>query len=319
MADSSRHAAFYIEESTYGETPVDPDFTRFRNTGLTLAVTKNTNTSEELREDRQITCFNHGVKQVAGDVSFELSAENYDDLLAAAVMGSWEDASADPDAPVGAVSHQKLKAGVQRRSFSILRHFSDIAAVGKPYHLFTGVEMNNVSLSIAPDSIITGSFSTIGQDLTLSETEPVNATYSTKSNSCPFNAFTGTIKEDGVVISVATEITLTLENGLEPRNVVGSDTTLRPSVGRSNLSGQATVFFENHALLEKFLNESHSSLEFSLQRGNVTYTFILPNIVYTGGQPDTSGTGSISLPMPFQALLDAAEGSNIIITKTVNP
>ena len=33
----------------------------------------------------------------------------------------------------------------------------------------------------------------------------------------------------------------------------------------------------------------------------------LPNIKYTGGQPDVSGEGTITLSMPFKALCDCAE------------
>jgi hypothetical protein len=110
---------------------------------------------------------------------------------------------------------------------------------------------------------------------------------------------------------------MTLENGMEPRWVIGSSRTLEPSIGRSNLTGSLVVYFEDSTMVEKFYNETSTSLEFTLvdPDGN-SYTFLLPNLSLTGGQPDISGPGSVTLNVPFQALLDATLGSNIKITKT---
>ena len=131
------------------------------------------------------------------------------------------------------------------------------------------------------------------------------ATLGTTSANCPFNGFTGSVKVDGSVISIITELTLTLENGLEPRNVVGSDLTEYPTIGRSTLTGQATMYFENAQQVEKFINETESSLEFELNDGTNKYEFLIPRITYTGGaNPDVSGAGAITLAVPFQALVD---------------
>jgi len=44
--------------------------------------------------------------------------------------------------------------------------------------------------------------------------------------------------------------------------------------------------------------------------------FYMPNIKYTGGQPDVSGDGAITLSMPFQSLYDATEESELAIERT---
>ena len=77
-----------------------------------------------------------------------------------------------------------------------------------------------------------------------------------------------------------------------------------------------SVFFQSKALLDKFINETSSSLVFVLTdpAGN-TYDFTLPNIKYTGGQPDVSGDGEVTLAMPFVALYDSTEGSNLTIER----
>ena len=311
MSDASRHQIYSVEETSYGVTPTSPVFDPVRHTAVSVGMSKDISVSEELREDRQIKCAKHGVKNVAGDIGFEISYGSHDDQLEAVLCGTW-------DIDGGGVGVDRLTAGVTRRSFSLMRYFSDQQAADKPYHTFTGCEYNTFNLTVSPVGALTGTFGVIGQDHIVSTTEPSGSTYNAGTDSCPFNGFTGSVSIDGSPISIITELTLTLDNGLETRNVVGSDYTQRPTIGRSNLTGQATMYFENATEVEKFINETESSLEFELSDGTNHYEFLIPRITYTGGaNPDVSGEGAITLTVPFQALVDdATVGSNIQIDRS---
>lgn len=308
MSDSARHDLFLLPEVTYGVTPnADPAFSDLRHTGTTLALTKDGFQSEELNSDRQIRDFRHGVKAVGGDVSVEFSYGSFDDILEALLGGTW--------------TGEVLKAGTERRSFSLLRHFTDQVAADKPYHLFAGVEFNTLNLTIPASGIVTGSFGVIGQSLGVlgdltTLTDTTGPTFGTPATTKPFDSFTGTITEGGTTIAIVTEISLTLENGLEARNVIGSAETIRPSIGRSNLTGSITAYFEDATLLEKFINETESEMVFTLvdAAGN-SYQFDIPKIKYNGGQPDVSGQGSITINLPFQALYNDADASQLVITR----
>lgn len=303
MADSSRHALYAIAEVTYGTTPTTPAFKTLRHTGTNLALTKNTMQSEELRPDRQIQDYRHGTKQAGGDISGELSYGAYDDFLEAVLCGTW--------------ATNVLKAGTTRRSFSVLRNFSDMAQAASPFHLFTGVELNKLDLSVAVNAIDKITFGVVGKGMTAAGTAPTGSTYVAAATNSPMDSFNGSLKEGGATVAVITEISMTLENGIEPRFVVGSAETIRPSIGKSNCSGQITAYFEDSSLVNKFLGETESSIEFTLTdtQGN-SYTFLLPRIKYNGGQPDTQGAGPITLSMPFQALYDTTNASNLVITRT---
>lgn len=296
---------YYIAESAYGTTPATPSMARLRHTGTTLGITKTTHLSEELRPDRQIVDFRHGQKQVGGDVNFELSYGSFDSWLEAVLCGTW--------------NTNVLKAGTTRRSFSILRHFSDIAdGAGKPYHMATGCELNTLALSIPTDGIVTGGFGIVGKDIIPATAAPAGGTLGTPNTNQVMDSFSGEILEGGAALAIATELSLNLENGITPRFAIGSDeVTGLASIGRSNLTGQLAAFFESAALLEKFLDPSvQSSLEFTLEdeAGN-SYEFLLPKIKYTGGQPDTSGQAEITIALPFQALFDETEGTNLKVTR----
>lgn len=298
IATGSRHDMAYVAESTFGTTPATPVFVPIRHTGTTLGLSKDAIESEELRQDRQIAHYRHGNKSVSGDVNIELSYGSFDDLLQATLAGSW--------------ASDVLLAGTTRRSFTIERHHSDI----NKYLRSTGCSFNSMSLSVAPNSMVTGSFSIIGKSFTVASTAISGATYSSETTSAPFDSFTGSVNEGGSSVAVVTGIELSVDNGMEALYVVGSDETLLPSIGKSTVTGSITAYFENSLLIDKFISETASSLEFTLtdQAGN-SYIFELPNVKYNSGNPEVGGPGAITVSLDFVALYDSGTGSQIQITR----
>jgi hypothetical protein len=60
-----------------------------RRVASTLALTKDTYQSAEIRSDRQVADFRHGVKRVTGNISGELSPLTYEQLFEASMRGTW--------------------------------------------------------------------------------------------------------------------------------------------------------------------------------------------------------------------------------------
>jgi hypothetical protein len=298
IATGSRHDMAYVVESVFGTTPTTPTFTPIRHTGTTIGLSKDAIESEELRQDRQIANYRHGNKSVAGDVNIELSYGTFDDLLEATLAGTW--------------ATNVLIAGTTRRSYTVERHHTDI---GK-YLRSTGCSFNALSLSVAPNSMVTGSFSVIGKAFSVASTAISGSTYSAETTTAPFDSFTGSITEGGSSIAVVTSIDLSIDNGMEALYVVGSDETLLPSIGKSTVTGSITAYFEDATLIDKFIAETASSLSFVLtdQAGN-SYTVDLPNIKYNSGNPEVGGPGAITVTLDFVALYDASTGSQIEITR----
>ena len=298
IATGSRHDMAYVAENTFGTTPTTPTFTPIRHTGTTIGLSKDAIESEELRQDRQIANYRHGNKSVAGDVNIELSYGTFDDLLEATLAGTW--------------ATDVLIAGTTRRSFTVERHHTDI---GK-YLRSTGCSFNALSLSVAPNSMVTGSFSVIGKAFSVASTAISGSTYSAETTTAPFDSFTGSITEGGSSIAVVTSIDLSIDNGMEALYVVGSDETLLPSIGKSTVTGSITAYFEDATLIDKFIAETASSLSFVLTdlAGN-SYTVDLPNIKYNSGNPEVAGPGAITVSLDFVALYDASTGSQIEITR----
>jgi len=302
IATGARHDMGYILESAFGTTPSSPAFKAIRHTGTTLGLSKDAIESEELREDRQIAHYRHGNKSVSGDINFELSYGSFDDLIEAVMCGTWT-SDGDPETIV---------TGTTSRSFTIERHHEDI----NKYIRSTGCSFNSMSLSIAPNSMVTGSFSVLGKDLTTAGTAIANASYPAATTTDPFDSFTGAITEGGSSIAVVTALELNIENGMESQYVVGDATTLQPPLAKSTVTGSITAYFENTALIDKFINETSSAITFTLTdaAGN-DYIFNLPNVKYNSGNPEVGGPGAITVTLDFIALFNSGIASQLQITK----
>lgn len=301
MSSGAMHALYLVPETNYGEIPATPAFDLVRQTGVTIGLSKDTLQSAELRPDRQITSIRHGTRRIGGDINFELSYGSQDALLEAVLCGTW--------------TGNVLKAGVARKSFTALRHFSDLTDV--PYWTYLGVEMNTLQLTMGANAIVKGTFGTIGQDQPLSTAaEPTGATLGVATEAQVMDSFTGAMSIAGKQLALTTEITLSLTNGMDTRFVIGSDKTLRPTLKRSTLTGQVTAYFESGELVNEFIREGDVSLTFTVSdpEGN-QYQFSLPKIKFTGGQPDVTGEDDIMLTMPFTAQYDKTLDSQISITR----
>lgn len=300
IATGSKHTLHFVAESTYGTTPATPTWTPCPITGVTLGMTKDAIEAGKLRADRQVEDLRHGNKQVGGEIQAELEYGAFDDLLQAMAMGSW--------------TTNVLRTGTTRRSFTFERYY-DLDT--DEYHRFTGCEVNTMSLSVTPNAMVGLTFGIIGQNMTTGTSQVAGSTYSADVGNSPFDSFSGSITEGGSAIADVTSIELNWTNGIEPAFVVGSATTIRPSDGKSRLTGTLTAYFQSRTLYDKFLNETSSEIVFTLtDADSSSLQFDIPNIKYTAGNPDVSGEGPVTVALEFTALYNAADTSQIVITRT---
>lgn len=208
-------------------------------------------------------------------------------------------------------SRQVLKQGVTPKFFTIEEGFTDI---GK-YQVMTGAMVNALSLTVANNAMVTGSFGLIAKAASAFSGTSIDSTPDAAPTTSPFDSYTGYLKEGGSVIAIVTGLSLNLANGLEPLFALFNPDTYRIGVGRANLTGSVSAYFEDEVMANKFVNETESSLEFELEdlAGNV-YRFTVPRIKYTGS--DKSMTeNNVSIDMPFQGLADSTLGTCLQIEK----
>jgi len=285
VATGSKAEILYAVESSWAELPASPNVYYLRTTGSGLNLSKDNFSSNELRSDRQLAELRTGMKSIAGDINVELIYDAFDDLIESAMFNTW-------------ASGGEITIGTTQRSLTIQRGFLDIGV----YNAFSGCVVNQWSVSIKPNAVVEATFSFIGKDMgnTHVLTNP-----SVKSSKVPFDSFTGTIKEGGTEIAIVTGLDFTLNNNITPLQVLMQNTAVGLAEGRAMVDGTLTAYFVYSTLLNKFINETVSSLEITLTDvdGN-NLTFHFPRIKYTGGDVSVNDEGPVTISLPFTAIKD---------------
>jgi hypothetical protein len=165
--------------------------------------------------------------------------------------------------------------------------------------------------------MVTGSFNLLAKEVVAMTGTPLDAEPTASQSELPFDGFSGTIKEGGTTIGLVTGLDFQLQNSLEALFVLGNRNAAGITAGRSNLTGTLSCFFQDTTMFNKFVNETVSSVEVVLGNGTTkSYTITIPRLVYSGSDTAVSGEGPITLAMPFQALLDPTEGTNLKIVRS---
>lgn len=305
FSQGSRSGLSYVAETTFGTTPATPSLIQLPFTTHSLDLTKDRVTGNDIQPDRMPRVDRHGNRTVSGDIVADLRKADYDPFLESAFMNTF--------------STNVLKIGSTPKSFSIEDAATDIAQ----FRLFTGATVSSVAVSIRPNQMVTGTFSMIGKNMTISGTS-VDAVKTAASSNQPFDAYSGTLKiadAGGVLASsaIVTGFDFTLNNALAPTFVVGSNTTPQLEYGMATVEGTITAYFEDAALINRFLNETQTALEVSVDdpTGSSDYTFLFPRVKINGASVPVDNPTSRIITLPFVALFDTTEATNIKLTRSV--
>lgn len=256
-----------------------------------------------------VTGFSTGANNIIGGVISSVTAGKM--IISGAQGAAIVTEAAGPTVTI--VTQEKtLKGGSTRRSFTFERRFTDIVQ----YLRYKGCEFDKLSLSVKPNAMVASTFSLMGRTMdAVAQTAIAGATYPAASTTAPMDSFSGVITEGGVAISKVTEISLNIVNGISPMFVVGSKGAADMSIGRFQITANISAYFDDAALLNKFINETESSFVFDTVGPTGTYRWTLPRIKYTGGQPDVGGEGPIILSMPITALYDSTSATTLQVEK----
>ena len=299
FAQGSRSSLSFIVESTFGTTPAG-NFTNLPFTTHSLNLTKDRVAGNDIQSDRMPRVDRHGNRQVAGDIVADLRDGDYDSLLESAMLNTW--------------STNVLKVGTTPKYFSIEDYAADIDQA----RLFTGMTVNSLAVSLAPNQMVTGTFGLVGKDMTIGATEK---TQDAASGAAPFDAYSGDLKiaDTGGVLAasaIVTGLDFTLTNSFAPTFVIGDDAAPSLEVGRAEVEGTLTAYFEDAALINRFLNETETALEVSVGDGTNDMTFLFPRIKVNSADVGVDGPTSRIVNISFVALRDTTEETNLKITRS---
>lgn len=302
FSQGSRSSLSFVTEATFGTTPAG-SFANLPFSTHSLNLTKDILSGTDIEADRMPRVNRQGNRQVGGDIVVDLRDGDYDLLLESAMLGAF--------------ATNVLKVGVAPKFFSIEDYASDIDQA----RLFTGMSVSTMAISLAPNQMVTTTFGMVGKDMTMSATEK---TQTAASGAQPFDAYSGDISIGNVgspsAVAIVTALDFTLNNSYAPTFVIGDDSAPSLEYGRAEVEGTMTAYFENAALIDRFLNETETAIQVSVDdpTGANSYTFDFPRVKINSADVGVDGPTSRMVTMSFVALYDGSVGglaTNLQITR----
>jgi hypothetical protein len=269
-----------------------------------LNLTKDRVAGNEIQADRMPRVDRHGNRQTAGDIVVDLRDGDYDDLIESAMLSTFD------------VGTGVIKVGTTPKFLTLEDYAEDIDQA----RLFTGMAVNTMAVSLAPNQMVTTTFGMVGKDMTISQAEK---TVSAASGAQPFDSYSGDLAIGNVggssAVAIVTAMDFTLTNSFAPTFVIGDDSTPSLEYGMAAVEGTLSAYFEDAALINRFLNETETEIEVSVDdpTGTNAYTFLFPRVKINSADVGVDGPTSRVISLSFVALYDSTEGSNLVITKPV--
>lgn len=288
---------------TNADTPATTGFQEIPVTNFGLSLTKEVLESAAITNTKEVE--RHGNRQVSGDITVELAAGLYDDLLESAMFGEWDNSFAGPD---------QLIVGTTAKYFT----FQDAATSINQNRLYTGCTVGSMSVSVAPNAMVSPTFNLLGRDSSISTTRISGTSY---GDLVPFDAYSGSllIGDAGAIGSAGqvTQIDFTVEHGLEQAFVVGSETSVCTPKGQTMVSGSFTLHYTDDDAITRFVEEVESALNVTVNdpSGVNEYGFIFPRIKINSAGTPYGGQGARFVEVVFSALRDTVYNSPLVITR----
>ena len=306
-AQGSRSSLSYLTEVTYGTTPAG-NFQNLPFSTQSLNLTKERLQGTDIQADRMPRVDRHGNRQTAGDIVVDLREGEYDAFLESVMLGTWDNTPVGPD---------ELKVGTTPKYFSIEDYAADIDQA----RLFLGQTVSSMSVSLAPNQMVTTTFSMIGKDMTISGSQTAQVDLSAVTRGVPFDAYSGDLSIGDVgsasASAIVTAVDFSIDNAFSPSFVIGDDGPVCLNYGFATVEGTFTAFFADAALINRFLDETETALIVSVNdpEGANEYTFEFPKIKINSADTSVSGPEGRFVECSFVALYNATEGSNLVIKR----
>lgn len=299
MSSGSQIVTYIVSETTPGETPATPIYDTLRLTGNSMTPTVSTEQSDEIRADRMsgggiITSLDY-----QGDLSFEMSAETFDDLLEAAFYGTWQ-----ADTPT--VGSDTLEVGSTRNTFTVAKGYKDIGV----WATFRGVHVGSMSLEIPEEGKVTGSFTCMALSSEDGTVDPTDGeTINPATTTVPMGSATSigdiTIDDQSLAGEACiSAMSLSMDNTMQIQRCLGKAGPGALIATRANITGSITVAWsaDSYDIWKNTLTRDAIKIVFPLTdaAGN-EYVFEIPQAEVDGDLPDAGNEELVQIELNITA------------------
>lgn len=186
-------------------------------------------------------------------------------------------------------------------SFTVEQFFSGI----NQSEVFVGLKPSSVSIDLPSTGLVTAGFSFTGRDLAQKGTSQYFITPTVVTSRDVFASVSGAVVVNGVPVALITSMSIAMERNQESATVVGSNLSADIFVGRVNVTGNMSVYFENADFRNYFDNEDTISLVVALTAGDEkasdAMSFSMPRVLVNSATKSDAELGIVQ-SMDFQAL-----------------
>ncbi len=211
-------------------------------------------------------------------------------------------------ASITAEMGEQIVNGTTQPSFSIEKEFTDLT---NEFEMFLGMTLEGFTLAVEAAALLTGAFTFSGKKSESASTA-AGTIASAPANSNPVMAAIDDVKEilEAQGDFDVTSFGISQGNNLRMRTEVAELGPKSIGAGKSLFSGTLQAYFEDKAIVDKYLNFTETSLAIILEDGlgNV-YVFDFPRVHYTdAGRNATGENTDVIADLTWEAFKSATEG-----------
>jgi len=306
FAQGSRSRLSIAAEASFGVLPGTPAFATLPYKTHSLTLNKERVQGQDILGDRMESVDRHGNRTAAGSIEVDLRRGDYDLLLESAFFNTF-----DAD---------NLTIGTTPKYFAL----EDAALDITQFRQFEGCLVNSATFNVAPNQMVQTTFDVVGKNMLQAAT--TRGAPSAPAGFEPFDSFNGELLEGGISSGSencsVSQLQFSINNDVAPIHTIlcgaNADEAAAMQFGNATIEGTLTAYYEDAALINKFLNETESVLSVTVDdpTGTNGYTFYMPRIKYNGGSVPVANMQSRMIELPFVALKDSVTGYSLRLTRT---
>lgn len=174
--------------------------------------------------------------------------------------------------------------------------------------LFSECRIGGFNMQLPPTGMSTIDFDVMGRNMSVvsAGSAPFFSAPAAETTTGLLAAVNGLLRVSGETVAVVTGLNIQMQLGPTGDPVVGSDLVPEIFLGRANVTGQMTAFFDDGDLIGDFINESEIEVLAYLTTSSgiapQAMSIYLPRIKLGGADLQTQGEAGQAITLPFQAL-----------------
>ncbi len=305
VSDGSQVRLADVSEVTPGTIPANPSFQTMRYVTSDVRVAKQADIPNEVREDRNVSDIVDVGRMVQGTVNTLLSYGTFDTWLSRLFCADW--------------SANVLKNGILDKTATLETRFKQGAM--SSYIRYRGVRFNTLDLTLRARQSIQANWGIMGLGSPTPTTAILaGATYAAATTTPVLNAGlnVGSLLVSGITNSPRMQaLTMRINNNIYQMDELGAYEPLGHGLGRFEVTGTMTTYFENLDTYKAILDHTDVKLSFAMTDGlGNSYTIALEKVkLLDGGPPGSGNGGPVIMEVPFQAIFDPTTAASMVITR----